>query len=116
MPIDSGCEFERIVGMPIYTIAQYQVRPPGVEAVKQAIQEFLPYVKKNEAGTRLYLAWQQKDDSTRFVHFFIFENEAALAAHRESAAVKRFEAAYTPELAGGDVVFTDYELVAANQD
>jgi quinol monooxygenase YgiN len=88
MPIDSGCEFERIVGMPIFTIAQYQIRPSGVEAVKRAIQGFVPYVKKNEAGTRLYLAWRQKDDPTRFVHFFIFENEDALAAHSESAAVK----------------------------
>jgi quinol monooxygenase YgiN len=54
------------------------------------------------------------DDPTRFVHFFIFENEAAHTAHSRSDAVKRFEAAYRPELAGGDVVFTDYELVASN--
>jgi quinol monooxygenase YgiN len=100
--------------MPIYTIAEYQVRPSGVDKVKQAIQEFVPYVQANEPGTRMYLAWQQKDDPTRFVHFFIFENEAAHTAHSRSDAVKRFEAAYRPELAGGDVVFTDYELVASN--
>jgi hypothetical protein len=29
--------------------------------------------------------------------------------------VKRFEAAYRPELAAGDVVFTGYNLVATNQ-
>ena len=29
--------------------------------------------------------------------------------------VKHFETAYRPELAGEDVVFTDYELVATNQ-
>jgi len=28
--------------MPIYTIAEYRVRPPGVDKVKRAIQEFLP--------------------------------------------------------------------------
>jgi quinol monooxygenase YgiN len=102
--------------MAIYTIAEYQVRPSGVDEVKQAIQEFVPYVKANEPGTRLYLAWQQKDDPTRFVHFFIFEDAAALKAHSESQGVKRFEAAYRPELVGGDVVFTDYQLVATNQD
>jgi len=58
--------------MAIYTIAQYRVRPSGVEKVKRAIEEFVPYVQANEPGTRMYLAWQQKDDPTRFVHFFIF--------------------------------------------
>jgi quinol monooxygenase YgiN len=101
--------------MAIYTIAQYQVRPSGADKVKAAIEEFVRYVQANEPGTRMYWAWQQQDDPTRFVHFFIFEDEAAHAAHSRSDAVKRFEAAYRPELAGGDVVFTDYRLVAANQ-
>ncbi|MGC2195920.1 MAG: antibiotic biosynthesis monooxygenase [Terriglobales bacterium] len=99
--------------MAIYTIAKYRVRRSGVDKVKRAIEEFVPHVKANEPGTRLYLAWQQKEDPTRFVHFFIFEDEAALKVHSRSEAVKRFEAAYGPELDGGDVVFTDYELVAA---
>jgi quinol monooxygenase YgiN len=101
--------------MPIYTIAQYRVRPTGVNKVKQAIEEFVKYVRANEPHTRMYVAWQQEDDPTRFVHFFIFENEAAHKVHSESAAVKRFEAAYRPELDGGDVVFTDYRLVSSNQ-
>jgi quinol monooxygenase YgiN len=46
------------------------------------------------------------------VHFFIFENEAAHRAHGNSAAVKKFKAAYGPELVEGDVVFTDYEVIA----
>jgi quinol monooxygenase YgiN len=98
--------------MAIYTIAEYRVRHSGVEKVKRAIEEFVPYVKANEPGTRMYLAWQQKNDPARFVHFFIFEDEAAHKAHGKSEAVKRFEAAYRPELDGGDVVFTDYHLVA----
>ena len=101
--------------MAIYTIAQYRVRPSGVEKVKRAIEEFVPYVQAKELGTRMYLAWQQKDDPTRFVHFFIFDDEAAHTAHAKSEAVKRFEAAYRPELVGGDVIFTDYNLVATNQ-
>ena len=101
--------------MPIQTIARYRVRPSGVDKVKRAIAEFVPYVIANEPGTKLYVAWQEKDDPTRFVHFFIFEDEAAHAAHASSAAVKRFDAAYRPELSEGDVVFTDYEVVATNQ-
>ena len=98
--------------MPIYTIAEYRVRKSGVDKVKRAIQEFLPYIQSNEPGTRMYLAWQQEEDPTRFVHFFIFEDKAALEKHSRSDAVKRFEAAYRPELEGGEVVFTDYQLVA----
>lgn len=101
--------------MLIYTIAEYRVRPSGVDTVKQAIQEFVAYVRANEPGTRMYVAWQQQEDPTRFVHFFIFENEAAHRAHSQSAAVKRFEPAYRPELVGGDVVFTDYNMIASNQ-
>jgi quinol monooxygenase YgiN len=101
--------------MAIYTIARYRVRPSGVDKVKRAIEEFVPYVKANEPGTRMYVAWQEKDDPTRFVHFFIFDDEAAHRLHGQSEAVKRFEAAYRPELDGGDVVFTDYDFVATNQ-
>jgi quinol monooxygenase YgiN len=102
--------------MPIYTIAEYKVRPEGVDKVTRAIQEFTAYVTANEPGTKMYLAWQQQESPNRFVHFFIFENEAALKAHSQSDAVKRFEAAYRPELVGGDVVFTDYNLIAKNWD
>lgn len=99
--------------MPIYTIAQYRVRKSGIEKVKRAIKEFVSYVQHHEPRTRMYLAWQQTEDPTRFVHFFIFENEAAHQEHSRSEAVKRFEAAYRPELESGEVVFTDYDLVAA---
>jgi len=101
--------------LPIHTIAHYRVKPSGVDKVKRAIREFVPYVRASEPGTKLYLAWQQKDDPTRFVHFFIFDDEAAHAAHASSAAVKQFEAAYGPELSEGSVVFTDYELVASKE-
>jgi quinol monooxygenase YgiN len=100
--------------MTISQIAEYRVNARAVDKVKRAIEEFVHYVKANEPGTRLYVAWQQKEDTTRFVHFFIFDNEAAHRAHGESAAVKRFESVYSPELVGGDVVFTDYEMVATN--
>jgi quinol monooxygenase YgiN len=98
----------------IYQIAEYQVNAPAVANVKQAVEEFVGYVRSNEPGTRWYVAWQQKDDPTRFVHFFIFEGAAAQDLHSKSAAVKRFEAVYSPELVGGEVIFTDYDLVAAN--
>lgn len=97
--------------MPIYQTGGYRVKPEAVERVKQAIKVFVQYVQENEPGTKMYLAWQEKNDPTRFNHLFIFENEAAQARHGQSAAVKEFESLYSPELVGGDVVFTDYEMI-----
>ena len=101
--------------MPIYQTAHYQVRASAVEKVKAAIAEFVDYVAKNEPGSKMYTAWQQQDDPTKFVHLFEFADEAAHQAHGRSGAVRQFEAVYVPELVGGPVVFTDYEQIATNR-
>ncbi len=101
--------------MPVYETGGYCVKPEAVGKIKLAIQEFVRHVAANEPGTQLYLAWQEKDDPTRFLHFFIFADEAAHKHHGESEAVKRFIAAYSPELSGGDVTFTSYELIAGKR-
>jgi quinol monooxygenase YgiN len=98
--------------MAIYQTGGYQVKPSAVEKVKKAIKEFVRYVQENEPGTKMYLAWQQKSDPTCFLHLFIFEDAAAQARHGRSEAVRCFESVYSPELVGGDVVFTDYEMVS----
>jgi hypothetical protein len=49
------------------------------------------------------------------LHFFIFEDAAAQTLHGQSEAVRRFESIYSPELVGGAVVFTDYELVSGKR-
>ena len=100
--------------MAIYQTATYQVRPQAVPAVKRAIEEFVQYVRTNEPGTRMYVAWQQQDETSRFIHLFIFEDAATQTIHSESEAVKRFESIYSPELVGGEVVFTDFNQLATN--
>jgi len=101
--------------VPIYQTAHYQVQASAVDKVKSAIAEFVEYVAKNEPGSRMYTAWQRKDDPTRFVHLFEFADEAAHRAHGTSDAVRHFEAVYGPELVHGPVVFTDYVLIATNR-
>ena len=101
--------------MAIYQTGGYRVKPSAVEKVKQAICEIVRHVQANEPGTQMYLAWQEQDDPTHFLHLFIFEDEAAQRVHGQSDAVKRFEAIYSPELVGGPVVFTDFNQVATNQ-
>jgi quinol monooxygenase YgiN len=102
--------------VPIYQTAHYRVNEAAVDRVKEAITEFVRYVAKSEPGTRLYSSWQQQDDPTRFVHLFIFEDEAAHRTHGGSSAVRQFESVYQPELTEGPVVFTDYVLVATNSE
>jgi quinol monooxygenase YgiN len=101
--------------MAIYQSGGYQVKSSAVGKVKQAIKEFVRYVQANEPGTHMYLAWQEKNDPTRFLHLFIFEDAAAQARHGQSEAVKRFESVYSPELVGGKVVFTTYEMPAGKR-
>ena len=98
--------------MTICQTGGYQVKPSAVDKVKQAIKEFVQYVRANEPGTQMYLAWQEKSDPTRFLHLFIFADEAAQTRHGQSEAVRRFESVYSPELVGGEVMFTDYELTS----
>lgn len=100
--------------MPIYQTAHYQVRNEAVDRVKAAIVEFVEYLRQNEPSTWFYAAWQAKSDPSKFVHLFTFEDDDAHQRHGQSEAVKRFEAVYQPELVGGPVVFTDYDLIATN--
>lgn len=101
--------------MPLYQTGGYRVKPSAVNKVKEAIKEFVAYVQANEPGTQMYLAWQEKNDPTHFLHLFIFENAVAQKRHGESDAVRRFESIYSPELVGGEVVFTDYEMIAGKR-
>ncbi|MCZ9883649.1 putative quinol monooxygenase [Arthrobacter sp. B2a2-09] len=100
--------------MPICQTASYQVEADAVERVKAAVEVFVDYVRANEPGTRLYSAWQDSEDPTKFVHLFIFEDEKAHEAHGKSAEVAAFEAVYRPVLTAGPVVFKDYAMVASN--
>jgi quinol monooxygenase YgiN len=100
--------------MAIYQTAHYQVETEAVENVKAAIAAFVDYVRENEPSTWFYAAWQAKDDPSKFVHLFTFEDEKAHERHGQSEAVRAFEAVYQPQLVGGPVVFTDYRMVATN--
>ncbi len=76
----------------IYQSGAYQLKASAVEKVKAAIQEFVNYVQANEPGTEMYLAWQQKEDPTRFIHLFRFKDadaQARLASPRRSRSSKR---------------------------
>jgi quinol monooxygenase YgiN len=99
---------------PIYQLARYQVRPDAIARCLAAIHEFVAYVKAHEPGTLRYDVWQEKADPTRFVHAFIFRDQAADEAHSASDEVRRFASVLYPQCLQ-PVEFVDYQLVASNR-
>ena len=100
--------------MTVYQIARFQVRENELGECIAAIEEFVAYVRVNEPDTLLYTSLQQKDDPTRFVHYFIFKDEAARNLHASSEAVKQFTDILYPRLVA-PVEFTEYSLLSSTQ-
>jgi len=100
--------------MSIHQTARFQVREKELAECTAAIEEFVAYVRANEPGTLLYTSLQEKDDPTQFIHYFIFENEAARDTHASSQAVQRFTDILYPRLVT-PVEFTEYSLFASTQ-
>lgn len=98
--------------MAIFETGGYRVKKSGIPRVKKAIKAFVRWIKANEPGTLLYMAWQEKGDPTKFLHLFIFKDAAANRRHGQSDAVKRFEAAYRPVMVSRDVTFTEYRAIS----
>jgi quinol monooxygenase YgiN len=97
--------------MAIYQTATYEVKPEALAACKRAIRAFVEHVKANEPGTFRYIALQDKQRPTRFLHFFIFANARARRLHANSDAVNRFTSILYPNCVA-PVEFTGYGAVS----
>ncbi len=99
--------------MPIHMTARLRVRAESREKCEQAINEFVDYIKKNEIGkgTISYTALQEPEDPTSFLHYFVFEDDAAQDRHSNSDAVNKFTSILYPETLA-PVRFTEYHVVA----
>ena len=101
--------------MAIAMTAQWQCRPGAESKTEEALRRFVAEIRKNEPGTRIYTALQEAEDASRFMTYFIFEDEAAQSFHRSTDWVRQFTDVIYPE-AVEPVVFTEYRLVASTDD
>lgn len=95
--------------MSIHQTAYFVVRDDALEVCKDAIREFIDYVRENEPNTFLYTSLQAKDNANHFLHYFIFRDENARQVHANSEAVNRFTSTLYPNLIA-PVEFTEYEV------
>ena len=97
----------------IRELARYEVRPESIDEVLAAIHEFVAYVRANEPGALRYEVWQEQARPTRFVHIFVWRDEAANRIHGQSDAVKKFAGILYPKCLA-PVEFIEYTQVDAN--
>jgi quinol monooxygenase YgiN len=96
----------------IRQLAHYEIHPDAIARVKDAIGEFVDYVRSNDPGTLRYDVWQDQEHPTRFLHIFIFRDQEAHNQHSSSAQVKKFSDVLYPECIGL-VEFIDYQKIAS---
>jgi len=87
--------------MAIYRTARYEVRPGSLAVAAGVVSRFVASVKDNEPGTRTYLALQDKENPSRFVHLMEFDDAEAEEFHRGTDWVKEFTRGLYPTLEGG---------------
>jgi quinol monooxygenase YgiN len=94
--------------------ARFEVQADKLTVCQQAIREFVEYIRANEPDTLLYTSLQETSRPNRFLHYFIFRDDAAREVHSNSEAVKRFTKILYPNLIA-PVDFIEYSEFASTQ-
>ena len=80
-------------------VAQYYVKTGQGDTVAAALREMAPLVKEHEPGCLLYHANRARENPDLFILYEQYQDDAALAAHRETPHFKRLiEGAIVPLL------------------
>jgi quinol monooxygenase YgiN len=99
----------------IHKTLRYSVKPESVENVKQAVQELVDAVGKNEPGILRYEAYVEHD-GVSFVHTMTFKDEESNTIHRTADHTDRFVEALYPSCKSLPV-YSDLTLLkSANED
>jgi len=77
-------------------VATLKVKAGEEETLIAAMRKMIAHVKANEPGTRTYILHRSTADSTTFLVYEVYADQAAFATHRASQPMQEFFA-----LAGG---------------
>jgi quinol monooxygenase YgiN len=100
--------------MPVFMTARFEVQKAALEVCHAAIQKFVEYVRANGSDTLLYTSLQEKENPTRFLHYFIFRDDPAREIHSSTDAVNHFTSILYPNLLA-PVEFTEYVVLASTK-
>lgn len=74
----------------IVLVAKYHVKPGNVDAVLDALRAMAPLVKEHEPGCSKYYANVSNENPNLILLYEEYENEEALAFHRETDHFKKY--------------------------
>jgi autoinducer 2-degrading protein len=72
----------------VVLVAKYTVKAGQGDHVEAALRRMTPLVRASEPGCTFYQANRSPDDPDHFLLFEQYRDDAALAAHRETAHLK----------------------------
>lgn len=99
--------------MTVYKIARFEVDPGAVESVEEAMREFARFVG-TELDDSTWTTYREKGGPNSYLSIITADDAAAERRHRDASGTKDFANRLYPNVIG-DVVFTDYELVASSE-
>jgi quinol monooxygenase YgiN len=96
-----------------HLFVSFKVKKNKIEETKNTIRRFVDEISRKEPGTILYNCYQEKSDSTSFIHTMTFESEKAEEQHRRTEYVKEFADKLYP-VCEKEPVFTELNLICSN--
>ena len=89
----------------ITVLVEYKIKKKKLAKAKEAISEYMQAVQKSEPGTTEYKVFQDKDDSTLFMHVMSFVDKTAKKTHEKSEHLKKLKKILVP-ISKGKAVYT----------
>ena len=95
----------KILLEPITVIVQYKVKKKKLAKAKDALSEYVNFIKNNEPGTIDYKVFQDESDNASFVHMMSFVDKNAKKAHEKTEHLKKLKKVLVP-ISKGKAVYT----------
>ena len=98
--------------MPVYEIAQFEVRPEARVRAERAMHEFANYVR-SELPDSSWTTYRDPGKPSHYMAITVAASPAARARHRSAPGTQAFLAAIEP-LLDGAINITDCDLVTSS--